>query len=500
MEIGWGHLFATKPYSTLVQQASAREHGLKRSLGALDLVMLGVGAIIGVGIFVLTGQAAAEYAGPAIVLSFLLAGLACAFSSVCYSEMAAMIPIAGSAYTYSYATMGELVAWIIGWDLILEYSLAGALVSVGWSGYVVSLLRDVGVDLPASLTTAPFAYDTTVHAWRATGSIVNVPAAAIVLLITVLLVIGIRESATVATALVFVKVAVVLVFIGVGAMYLRTENWHPFLPPNAGAFGRFGWSGVLRGAGVVFVAYIGFDAVSTAAQETRHPQRDMPVGILGSLAVCTVLYVLVAGVLTGIVPYTSLDVPDPIAVGINVTGMEWLRIVVKIGALAGLSSVILVMLMGQPRILWSMAVDGLLPDRFATVHPRFRTPYVTTLVTGTVVAIAGSLLPIDVLAELQSIGTLLAFVLVCGGVWVLRHTRPDLPRPFETPWVPVVPLLGMATCLYLMYGLPPETWVRLAVWMVTGLAVYFAYGRRKSKLRVESRQSSSSLRTGGTLE
>jgi len=479
----FGQLFATKPYSLLVQQASAREDALKRSLGAVDLIMLGVGAIIGVGIFVLTGQAAAKYAGPAIVLSFLLAGFACAFSSLCYSEMAAMIPIAGSAYTYSYATMGELVAWIIGWDLILEYSLAGALVSVGWSGYIVSLLRDFGVDLPRSLTTAPYVYDTTVHAWQATGSIINLPAAAIIALITLLLVIGIRESATVATALVFVKVAVVLIFIAVGALFFRPENWHPFLPPNAGTFGHFGWSGVLRGAGVVFVAYIGFDAVSTAAQETRNPPRDMPVGILGSLAVCAVLYVLVAGVLTGIVPYTSLDVPDPIAVGINATGIGWLGVVVKVGALAGLSSVILVMLMGQPRILWSMAVDGLLPGRFATVHPRFRTPHVTTLVTGTVVAIAGSLLPIDVLAELQSIGTLLAFILVCGGVWVLRHTRPDLPRPFKAPWVPVVPLLGMVTCLYLMYGLPPETWWRLTVWMAVGLVVYFTYGRRKSRLR-----------------
>lgn len=478
-----GSLFATKSYTVLLQQAADREHGLKRSLGPVDLVMLGVGAIIGVGIFVLTGQVAASYAGPAIILSFVLAGFACAFSSLCYSEMAAMIPIAGSAYTYSYATMGELIAWIIGWDLILEYSLAGAMVSVGWSGYVVSLLRDVGIRLPASLTTAPYAYDTTAHAWHATGAVVNVPATLIILLVTVLLVIGIRESATVITALVFVKVAVVVTFIVAGAMYLRTANWHPFLPPNTGTFGHFGWSGVLRGAGVVFVAYIGFDAVSTAAQETRNPQRDMPVGIIGSLIVCAVLYVLVAGVLTGIVPYTSLNVPDPIAVGINATGLGWLSILVKIGAIAGLSSVILVMLMGQPRIFWSMAIDGLLPQGFAKVHPRFRTPYVTTIATGLVVAVAGGLLPIDVLAELQSIGTLLAFVLVCGGVWVLRRTKPDLPRPFKTPWVPLVPLLGMATCLYLMYGLPRETWERLAVWMAMGLIVYFAYGRRHSKLR-----------------
>jgi APA family basic amino acid/polyamine antiporter len=478
-----GSLFATKSFDVLLEQAADREHGLKRSLGPVDLLMLGVGAIIGVGIFVLTGQAAATYAGPAIVLSFVLAGFACAFSSLCYSEMAAMIPIAGSAYTYSYATMGELVAWIIGWDLILEYSLAGALVSVGWSGYVVSLLRDVGIHLPAALTTAPYTYDTTAQAWHATGAVVNLPAALVVLLVTALLAIGIKESATVITALVFVKVAIVITFIVAGAMYLRTENWHPFLPPNTGTFGQFGWSGVLRGAGVVFVAYIGFDAVSTAAQETRNPRRDMPIGIIGSLIVCTVLYVLVAGVLTGIVPYTSLNVPDPIAVGISATGLGWLTIMVKIGAIAGLSSVILVMLMGQPRILWSMAIDGLLPQGFAKVHPRFRTPHVTTIAIGLVVAIAGGLLPIDVLAELQSIGTLLAFVLVCGGVWLLRHTRPDLPRPFKTPWVPLVPLLGMGTCLYLMYGLPRETWLRLAIWIAIGLIVYFAYGRRHSKLR-----------------
>lgn len=480
-------LFATKSFDMLLRQAADREHGLKRSLTSLDLVMLGVGAIIGVGIFVLTGQVAATYAGPAIVLSFVLAGFACAFSSMCYSEMAAMIPIAGSAYTYSYATMGELIAWIIGWDLILEYSLAGAVVSVGWSGYVVSLLRTIGVRLPASLTTAPYAYDATLHAWHATGAVLNVPATLIIVVVTALLVIGIRESATVNTALVFAKVAVVITFIVAGAMYLHPANWHPFVPPNTGTFGHFGWSGVLRGAGVVFVAYIGFDAVSTAAQETRNPQRDMPVGIIGSLVVCAALYVLVAGVLTGIVPYTSLNVPDPIAVGIDATGLGWLSIIVKIGAVAGLSSVILVMLMGQPRIFWSMAIDGLLPRSFAKVHPRFRTPYVTTIATGIVVAIAGGLLPIDVLAELQSIGTLLAFVLVCSGVWVLRYTRPDIPRPFKTPWVPVVPALGIGTCLYLMYGLPGETWMRLGVWMTIGLAVYFAYGRGRSALRTSSR-------------
>ena len=475
-------LFQTKPMNDLLENAMDSRQRLKRSLRAVDLVMLGVGAIVGVGIFVLTGQAAANYAGPGILVSFLLAALACGCAALCYSEMASMIPIAGSAYTFTYATMGEFLAWIIGWDLVLEYSLASATVSVGWSGYVISFLRDFGIHLPADLSSAPYVYNAITQKWISTSALVNLPAVLIVTLVTVLLVLGIRESANVNTAIVFVKIGVIVTFILAGAAFINRANWHPFFPPNSGQFGHYGWSGVLRGAAVVFVAYIGFDAVSTAAQETRNPQRDMPIGIIGSLIVCTLLYILVAIVLTGIVPYTTLNVPDPIAVGIDATKVFWLRPVIKIGAIAGLSSVILVMMLGQSRVFWAMAEDGLLPAWFAKVHPGFRTPYVTTAVTGTVVGISGGVLPIDVLAEMVSIGTLLAFVLVCGGTWVMRHTRPGVYRPFKTPWVPIVPVVGMASCLYLMLGLPAATWARLIVWMLIGLVLYFAYGRQHSRV------------------
>lgn len=477
-----GKLFATKPVDDFLKNEVDPEHRLKRSLRAVDLVMLGVGAIVGVGIFVLTGQAAASYAGPGILLSFIFAAVASGCAAVCYSEMAAMIPMAGSAYTFTYATLGEFVAWIIGWDLVLEYSLASATVSAGWSGYVMSFLRDFGIHIPARLSSAPYIYDAVTQGWVSTGAVVNLPAVLIVALVTILLVVGIRESANVNTAIVFIKIGVIVTFILAGVAFVHRANWHPFIPPNSGQFGHYGWSGVLRGAAVVFVAYIGFDAVSTAAQEARNPQRDMPVGIIGSLIICTLLYILVAGVLTGMVPYANLNVPDPIAVGIDATKIFWLRPVIKIGAIAGLTSVILVMMLGQSRVFWAMAGDGLLPEWFSRVHPRFRTPYVTTAVTGTVVGISGGLLPIDVLAEMVSIGTLLAFVLVCGGVWVMRHTRPGVVRPFRTPWVPIVPILGMASCLYLMLGLPLATWVRLIVWMLIGLIVYFAYGRQHSKV------------------
>jgi APA family basic amino acid/polyamine antiporter len=475
-------LFATKSIDLLMKQAADTEHGLKRALSAVDLTMLGVGAIIGAGIFVLTGQAAAQHAGPAIVLSFVFAAIACAFAGLCYAEMASMIPIAGSAYTYSYATMGEFLAWIIGWDLILEYSLGAATVAVGWSGYVVSFLKDLGITLPAQFTGGPWAQVATAADGTAIMGIINVPAILIVLVVTTLLVVGIRESANVNTAIVFVKVGVVIAFILAGIKYVNTANWTPFIPPNTGKFEEFGWTGVVTGAGVIFFAYIGFDAVSTAAQEAKNPQRDMPIGILGSLVVCTILYIAVSAVLTGIVPYADLNVPDPMAVGINATGLFWMRYVVKVGAIAGLSSVILVMLMGQPRIFWTMAGDGLLPGVFGKVHPKFRTPYITTILTGGAVAVTAGLFPIGVLGHLVSIGTLFAFILVCAGVWVLRYTRPEIQRPFRAPVIWLVAPLGVVSCFYLMYGLPIETWERLAIWMGLGLVLYFAYGKRHSKL------------------
>jgi APA family basic amino acid/polyamine antiporter len=491
-------LFLRKDVSKLQAEVES-DQSLKRVLGPVNLVLLGIGAIIGAGIFVLTGQAAANYAGPAIVYSFILAGTACALAGLCYAEFSAMIPIAGSAYTYGYATLGELFAWIIGWDLILEYLFAASTVAVGWSGYVVSFLKDLGINIPPEYTSAPYVHvapaDAGLNVWRlftegwsSTGAVLNLPAMFIVGLITILLIVGISESATFNNIAVFIKITVVLLFIAFGMAYINRENWEPFVPPAEGP-GKYGWGGVLRGAGVIFFAYIGFDAVSTAAQETRNPQKDMPIGILGSLAICTVLYIVVALVLTGIVKYTQLSVPDPIAVGINAagSGLAWLRPVVKIGAIAGLSSVILVMLLGQPRIFYSMAKDGLLPPVFSSVHPRFRTPWIASALTGAFAMAFAGLLPIGLLGELVSIGTLLAFAIVCAGVLVLRYTDPDRPRPFRTPLVPVVPGLGIAACLFLMYGLPVDTWARLIIWMLLGLAIYFLYGRRHSKVQQANR-------------
>ena len=460
--------------------AEANTGTLRRTLGPFSLTTLGVGAIIGAGIFVITGTAAAQYAGPALVLSMIFAAIGCAFAGLCYAEFASMIPVAGSAYTYSYATLGELFAWIIGWDLILEYALGASTIAVGWAGNFISILQDMGIQFPAVLAGPPGSLVALPDGSTVTGMF-NLPAAIIVLLVSAILIVGIRESAGFNTVIVVVKVAVLLLFIAFGIKYINRANWHPFVPPNAGKFGEFGWSGVLRGAGVIFFAFIGFDAVSTAAQEARNPQRDMPRGILASLVVCTILYIAVALVLTGIVHYSKLNVPAPIALGVDSTGLTWLRPIIKLGAIAGLSSTMLVMLLGQPRIFYSMSRDGLLPPLFGKVHPRFKTPYITTALTGMVVALVAGLFPIATLTQLTSMGTLLAFVMVSVGILVLRRTNPNITRPFKVPGMPWVPVLGAVICLAQMAGLPGTTWVRLIVWLAVGLAIYFGYGRASAE-------------------
>jgi APA family basic amino acid/polyamine antiporter len=468
--------------------------GLKRVLGPTHLMMLGVGAIIGTGIFVLTGQAAAANAGPAIVISMVVAGLASALAGLCYSEFAASVPVAGSAYTYAYATLGEFVAWVIGWDLILEYALGAATVAVGWSGTLITFLHQLGLSFPAAFSAAPGTL-VPVAGGDPVTAVFNVPAVLITIAVTALLVVGVSESATVNAVVVVIKVAVVLIVIGSGALFIDRANWQPFIPANTGTFGEYGWSGILRGAGVIFFAYIGFDAVSTSAQEARNPQRDLPRGILGSLVICTVLYVLVSGVMVGLVPYKAmLNQPAPLVLSVEAAanraiGTPWqstmavVRVLVTVGALAGLSSVMLVMMLAQPRIFLAMARDGLLPAWASRVHPRFHTPHISTVVTGVVVAIAAGLTPIAALGNLVSIGTLMAFVIVSFGVIVLRRTRPDLPRPFRMPLVPLLPLMSAAVSLLLMLGLPRATWERLIIWMVIGVVLYFAYGYRNSRLR-----------------
>ena len=480
---------------TQLQADALTDQRLKRALGATNLTALGIGAIIGTGIFVLTGTVAAQNAGPAVILSFVLAGVASIFAALCYSEFASLVPMAGSAYTYGYATLGELFAWIIGWDLILEYALGAVTVSIGWSGYVVSFLRDIGVNIPPALSAARGTLITLADGTQVTA-IFNLPAVIIIAIITLLLVIGISESARVNNVIVFVKVAVVLLFIFGAVHAINPANWHPFIPPSTGVRGHFGWSGVTQGAGIVFFAYIGFDAVSTAAQEAKNPQRDMPIGIIGSLLICTVLYIAVSAVATGIVPYLQLDVPDPIAVAADHAGLGWMSAAIKLGAIAGLSSVILVMLLGQSRIFWTMADDGLLPKFVSRVHPKFRTPWITTILTGIVVAFFAALFTVREAGSLVSIGTLLAFVIVSIGVLVLRIREPHLPRTFKTPAVWVVAPLGALSALYLMIALPWRTWERLIIWFVIGMVIYFFYGVHRSKLA----QAKTSGDTVGTSE
>jgi basic amino acid/polyamine antiporter, APA family len=518
-------LFTRKSIDELQTDATVEgQHGLRRALGPLNLVTLGIGAIIGTGIFVLTGTAAAQHAGPAIVLAFVLAGIACVFAGLCYAEFASMIPIAGSAYTYGYATLGELMAWIIGWDLILEYLFGAATVASGWSGYVNSFLKDIGIDLPPALTSPPGALvqppgseswvrrtDELAQSLASQGIDINalpqasggfnVIAALGIFVVTVLLIRGIKESARFNNVAVIIKLAVVALFIGAGGYYVLThmgqavDNWTPFIPPNQGPR-TYGWDGIVAAGGVIFFAYIGFDAVSTTAQEAKNPQRDMPIGILGSLLICTVLYILVSGIMTGIVPFAQLNVAEPIAVAIEATGYTWLASLIKLGAIAGLTSVMLVMLMSQPRIFYTMSRDGLLPPVFGRLHPTFRTPHVSSALTGLICALLTGFYDVSTLGHLVSIGTLLAFAIVCGGVWYLRVKEPNRPRPFRTPFVPLVPFLGIVVCVFLMSRLPVEAWERLVVWLVIGLAIYFFYGRHHSVAQRRAREQTAGVGRG----
>lgn len=477
------NIFVKKPIERIVyDEEHTGERTLKRTMGAKSLVALGIGVIIGAGIFSLTGIAAAENAGPAVVIAFLIAALGCALAGMCYSEFASMIPMAGSAYTYAYATLGEFVAWVIGWDLVLEYAVGAACVAVGWSGYVTSFLKDFGIVFPQQLMMCPFdtaklADGTVLH------GLINVPAILIICLASLLLMIGIKESSNFNIIIVIVKLAVVATFITIGISYIHPANYTPFIPPNTGKFGEFGWSGIMRAAGVIFFAYIGFDTVSTAAQEAKNPQRDIPIGILGSLAVCTIIYVVFALVLTGMVNYQDMrGDAAPVATAINLTAFPWLQKMIKVGIIAGFTSVILILLYGQSRVFFSMSRDGLLPKMFSEVHPVWRTPWRSNLLFMFFVSFFAGFVPISKLGHMTSIGTLFAFVIVCIGVIVLRKTQPHRPRPFRTPGVPGVPITGALVCFAMMYSLGWETWMRLFVWLIVGCAVYFGYGRFHSKL------------------
>ncbi len=475
--------FSKKSISTIQSESQGKD--LSRSLDAWNLISLGIGCIIGAGIFVMTGKAAADHAGPAIMLSFVFSGFACVLAALCYAELASVLPVSGSAYTYTYATLGEVLAWVMGWLLVLEYGLAASTVAVGWSGYVVSFMKDFGIVIPHSLSSSYFEVDTTGQL-VASGNF-NLIAFVGVMVITMLLVIGVKESARVNNVIVAIKLSVVVGFIVVGAFYVHPENWHPFIPeyipPTVpGGEGKYGFDGVLRAASIIFFAYIGFEAVSTAAQEAKNPQRDIPIGVLGSLFVCTALYILVCAVLTGIVSYTELSVPDPMAVAVDKIGLGWFAFLIKIGAITGLTSVMLVLLYGQTRIFYVMSHDGLIPSIFSRIHQKFHTPHINTVIVGSIVAVASALTPIQVLGDMVSLGTLTAFVVVCFSVMYMRRKHPDLHRPFRCPGMPWIPLAGIALCLYLISGMPMETFHRMKWWFVLGAAIYLGYGQFKSKL------------------
>lgn len=454
---------------------------LKRTLGPWGLTALGIGAVIGGGIFVITGQAAAGHAGPAIILSFVLAAICCSFAAICYAEFATLIPMSGSSYSYAYATLGEGAAWFIGWNMVLEYGVSASAVAVSWTGYFTSLLEHFGMHLPPALTNAPLAFQDD-HIVL-TGALFNLPAVAIVLALTWLCYVGIRESSGANLFMVIFKVALILIVIVAGWRYVNPELWHPFIPENQGG-DKYGWSGVLRAAAMVFFAYIGFEATSVAAQEAKNPQRDLPIGTIASLAICTVLYIGMAAVLTGLLPYDQLGTSEPVVTAVRAhPELAWLRLVVELGALIGLSSVVLVMIIAQPRIFMIMGRDGLLPPVFAKIHPKYCTPHINTVITGIGIALLAALFPLDVLGELTSMGTLIAFVAVCGGVWILRHTQPDAPRTFRVPWAPVVCTCGILSCLVLLSTMSWYNWTLLTIWTVIGTAIYFGYGHRHSKLR-----------------
>ncbi len=485
-------LFTKKPLAVILQQAKEESaHSLKRSLGAFDLTMLGIGSVIGAGIFVLTGQAAAQHAGPAIVLSYVLGGIVCALAALCYAELAAMIPVSGSAYTYTYATLGEFFAWLIAWDLIIEYLFAASTVSVGWSGYATGLLRDMGINIPQALSDAPFKAGEGFHLIR-TGAILNVPAAAVILFTAGILIAGITESKIFNNVVVAIKVGVVLLVIVFGFAHVNPANWHPFIPPvetdPVTQHSKYGLPGIFTAAGVIFFAYIGFETISTAGQEAKNPQKTMPIGILAALAICTTLYLLMCMVITGLVSYRALDVPAPVYVAVDHVGksLAWLKPVVTIGATIGLFSTMLSLLYGQSRIFYAMGRDGLFPPAFAWVHSKRRTPWFGTLIVSLLAALMGGLFPIGLLGELVSVGTLLAFALICAGVIYLRIKEPDMHRPFKTPLWQVTAPLGVLACLYLVLSLPMVTFVRLFVWMIIGLVVYFLYAHRNSKYREDA--------------